>query len=112
MLNMNFSVPVLLNAGQLDWVPSPMPGVDRKPLAREDMERGHATSIVRYAPGSIFRPHPHPLGEEILVLSGEFCDEAGINVQRCNKLRRKIKRLTRLIEDKTQQLIEDIGNLP
>ncbi|TDR13389.1 cupin domain-containing protein [Marinomonas communis] len=77
MLNMNFSVPVLLNAGQLDWVPSPMPGVDRKPLAREDMERGHATSIVRYAPGSIFRPHPHPLGEEILVLSGEFCDEAG-----------------------------------
>lgn len=77
MLNMDFSVPVMRNVDELEWLPSPMPGVERKPLAREDAERGHATSIVRYAPGSVFRAHPHPLGEEILVLEGVFCDETG-----------------------------------
>ncbi|WP_231870739.1 cupin domain-containing protein [Marinomonas aquimarina] len=74
---MDFSIPVMRNVDDLEWLPSPMPGVERKPLAREDAERGHATSIVRYAPGSVFRAHPHPLGEEILVLEGEFCDETG-----------------------------------
>lgn len=77
MLNMDFSIPVIRNVDDLEWLPSPMPGVERKPLAREDAERGHATSIVRYAPGSVFRAHPHPLGEEILVLQGVFCDETG-----------------------------------
>ncbi len=56
---------------------SPMPGVWRKPLAREDAERGHATSIVRYEPGARFSPHDHPKGEEILVLEGVFSDETG-----------------------------------
>ncbi|SBT16182.1 ChrR Cupin-like domain protein [Marinomonas gallaica] len=77
MLNMDFTVPVLMKIDDLEWRSSPMPGVERKPLAREDAERGHATSIVRYAPGSVFRAHPHPLGEEILVLDGVFCDETG-----------------------------------
>ncbi|CUB03074.1 cupin domain-containing protein [Marinomonas fungiae] len=77
MLNMDFSIPVRQSVDELEWLPSPMQGVERKPLAREDAERGHATSIVRYAPGSIFRAHPHPLGEEILVLQGVFCDETG-----------------------------------
>lgn len=77
MLNMDFSASVFINVDDVNWLPSPMPGVERKPLAREDVERGHATSIVRYAPGSVFRAHPHPLGEEILVLEGVFCDETG-----------------------------------
>ena len=54
-----------------------MQGVWRKPLAREEAERGHATSIVRYDPGSSFSEHGHPLGEEILVLAGTFSDETG-----------------------------------
>lgn len=77
MLNMDFSKSVCLILDSMVWQPSPMPGVERKPLAREDLERGHATSLVRYAPGSVFRAHPHPLGEEILVLDGTFCDETG-----------------------------------
>ena len=77
MLNMDFSQVVVLQCDALTWQPSPVLGVERKPLAREDVERGHATSIVRYAPSSVFRAHPHPLGEEILVLSGTFCDESG-----------------------------------
>lgn len=77
MLNMDFGSSVMQNVDELEWQPSPMPGVERKLLARQDAERGHATSIVRYAPGSVFREHPHPLGEEILVLDGIFCDETG-----------------------------------
>ena len=49
----------------------------RKPLAREEAERGHATSIVRYEPGARFTRHDHPLGEEIFVLEGTFSDESG-----------------------------------
>jgi anti-sigma factor ChrR (cupin superfamily) len=77
MLNMDFSERVVIETARVDWVPSPMPGVTRKPLAREDAERGHATSIVRYEPGASFRAHDHPLGEEILVLEGVFSDETG-----------------------------------
>lgn len=58
-------------------MPSPAPGVWRKPLAREEAERGHATSLVKYDPGASFKGHNHPLGEEILVLEGTFSDETG-----------------------------------
>lgn len=77
MLNMNFHQRVVIDTNNEDWVASPMAGVWRKPLAREDAERGHATSIVRYEPGARFRAHNHPGGEEILVLEGTFSDETG-----------------------------------
>jgi len=77
MLNMDFSRQVLIQTHEQAWQQSPAPGVERKPLAREDAERGHATSIVRYQPGSAFKRHEHPLGEEIFVLKGTFSDETG-----------------------------------
>ena len=77
MINMDFKQRVVIDTAGQAWVDSPMPGVQRKPLAREDAERGHATSIVRYLPGASFRAHDHPLGEEILVLEGVFSDETG-----------------------------------
>lgn len=77
MINMDFSAQVVIDTAQQEWVASPMTGVWRKPLAREDAERGHATSIVRYDPGARFSQHDHPLGEEILVLEGIFSDETG-----------------------------------
>lgn len=77
MLNMDFTQSVLINTLTASWKTSPMTGVFRKPLAREDVEQGHATSIVRYDAGSKFRSHSHPLGEEILVLEGTFSDEEG-----------------------------------
>ena len=40
-------------------------------------EAGRVTSVVRYEPGSRFPSHPHPDGEEILVLDGVFSDESG-----------------------------------
>jgi anti-sigma factor ChrR (cupin superfamily) len=77
MLNMDFSRRVVIRTDDLPWQPSPRPGVWRKPLAREEAERGHATSVVRYDPGASFPRHGHPLGEEILVLDGTFSDEYG-----------------------------------
>lgn len=77
MLNMDFSRRVVVDTREMEWVESPRAGVWRKPLAREDAERGHATSIVRYDPGSHFHAHDHPQGEEILVLEGTFSDETG-----------------------------------
>lgn len=77
MLNMDFTRRVVIRTNEQDWQPSPAAGVERIPLAREEAERGHATSLVRYAPGSSFSSHNHPLGEEILVLEGVFSDENG-----------------------------------
>lgn len=77
MLHMDFSQAVMVDTAQQDWVASPMAGVWRKPLAREEAERGHATSVVRYEAGARFSPHNHPKGEEILVLRGTFSDESG-----------------------------------
>lgn len=52
-----------------------MKGVSRKMLERSGGEvvwRG--TSVVRYEPDSYFDWHPHPRGEEYLVLEGVFSD--------------------------------------
>ena len=68
---------VVIDTNQQEWEASPMPGVWRKPLAREATEQGHTTSVVRYDPGSSFSEHSHPLGEEIMVLEGVFSDENG-----------------------------------
>ncbi len=77
MLNMDFDQRVVIETEDKDWESSPAPGVWRKRLAREEAEQGHATSIVRYDPGARFASHPHPKGEEILVLSGTFSDHRG-----------------------------------
>ena len=77
MLNMDLSERVVIHTHDQAWQTSPMPGVWRKPLARESKEQGHATSIVKYDAGSSFSEHDHPKGEEILVLEGTFSDQTG-----------------------------------
>mgnify|MGYP004708385901 FL=1 len=77
LLNEDLSKRTLVNAGSLDWVPSPTQGVDRRMLFRLGAEKARATSIVRYAPGSLFPRHAHSGGEEFLVLDGVFQDETG-----------------------------------
>ena len=77
MLNMDFAKIVVINTHEQDWIASPHAGVWRKLLAREEAERGHATSLVKFEPGAKFSSHDHPLGEEILVLEGTFSDESG-----------------------------------
>ncbi|MDW2112826.1 cupin domain-containing protein [Vibrio sp. 1731] len=77
MLNMDFSKRIVIDTAQQEWIASPSKGVWRKPLEREAEESGHTTSVVKYEPNSQFSTHPHPQGEEILVLEGVFSDEYG-----------------------------------
>ncbi len=76
-LNADFDQPVVIHTESLDWVDSPMPGVQRRMLDRLGGEVARATSIVRYAPGSRFSAHVHGGGEEFFVLEGVFQDEHG-----------------------------------
>lgn len=76
-VNADFEARASAHADRMDWIPSPMKGVDRKPLDRIGGEVARATSIVRYAPGSAFSAHVHTGGEEFLVLDGVFQDEHG-----------------------------------
>jgi len=76
-INADFNQRAAVHGSELEWVPSPMKGVDRRMLDRIGDEVARATSIVRYAPGSHFSPHVHAGGEEFLVLEGVFQDEQG-----------------------------------
>jgi hypothetical protein len=76
-INAEFDQRVVVHSESLDWVDSPMKGVQRRPLDRVGGEIARATTIVRYAPGSHFSPHVHTGGEEFIVLDGVFQDEHG-----------------------------------
>lgn len=76
-LNADFATRVVVHSENVDWLASPMPGVDRRMLDRIGDEVARATSIVRYAPGSHFSAHTHTGGEEFIVLDGVFQDEHG-----------------------------------
>ena len=76
-LNSDFSQRVVVNPASLEWVDSPVPGIQRQLIERDGGEVARATSIVRYAAGSSFENHRHDLGEEIVVLDGVFSDESG-----------------------------------
>lgn len=71
-IHADFTRRVNLSTDDMPWVPSPQAGVERRMLDRIGQEKARATSLVRYAPGSVFPAHAHPGGEEILVLSGTF----------------------------------------
>ena len=76
-INADFAARAYARTATLDWVPSPMKGVDRRMLDRIGGEVARATSIVRYAEGSAFPEHTHSGGEEFIVLEGVFQDEHG-----------------------------------
>lgn len=75
LVNADFSRRAIVVPHEYRWLASPQGGVERVMLDRVGAEKARATSIVRYAPGSAYPRHPHPGGEEILVLSGVFSDE-------------------------------------
>ena len=77
-LNHDFTKQVVVHTADMDWQPSPSPSVWRKRLDLSGpAEAGRVTSVVRYDADSAFHEHPHPDGEEILVLDGVFSDEHG-----------------------------------
>ena len=77
-INADFSRPAIVHTAAVDWQPSPSPSVWRKRLdLAGPSETSRVTSVVRYDADSAFPSHPHPDGEEILVLGGTFSDEHG-----------------------------------
>ena len=75
LVNADFSRRVVIATGEMPWIPSPQAGVDRRLLDRIGGEVARATSLVRYAPASVFR-RTSMRSAEFLVLSG-FSDEHG-----------------------------------
>ena len=63
LLNADFDQRVVIRPEDYQWVPSPMPGVERMMLDRIGDEVARATSIVRYAPNVQFSSHTHDGGE-------------------------------------------------
>jgi len=74
LLNSDFSQHAIITPDDYRWVASPQPGVECVLLDRIGREQARATSLVRYAPASVFPEHSHPGGEEILVLKGTFTE--------------------------------------
>ena len=68
------SAAVRIDTTAANWYPGLVNGLSVMPLHEFD---GVGTALVRWAPNTIFRPHVHPGGEEILVLEGVFHDENG-----------------------------------
>ena len=56
------------------WVPGLVSGLSVMSLHAFGSEH---VALVRWEPGTVFQPHGHPGGEEILVLDGLFQDEQG-----------------------------------
>jgi anti-sigma factor ChrR (cupin superfamily) len=67
-------VRVVIDTNRVDWFPGLVPGLSVMPLHEFGAEH---VALVRWAPGTVFRPHSHFGGEEILVLEGTFEDENG-----------------------------------
>lgn len=76
-INADFNARAVVRPGDVDWVQSPMAGVERQMLDRIGEEVARATSLVRYAPKSYFEEHTHGGGEEFFVLEGTFSDQHG-----------------------------------
>ena len=77
MVNADFALKAVMNTQDMNWEPSPVPGVERKYLDRVGEEVAIASTVVKYAANSSFTRHAHGGGEEILVLEGVFSDEFG-----------------------------------
>jgi len=77
-VNADFSRRAVVHSAAARWQPSPSESVWRKRLdLAGPSEASRVTSVVRYDADSAFPSHPHPDGEEILVLDGVFSDQHG-----------------------------------
>lgn len=75
-INADFSKAAIVKPEDYHWLKSPGGEVERVMFDRIGNEKARATSLVRYAPQTIFPEHQHPHGEEILVLSGVFTENS------------------------------------
>lgn len=65
---------IVINTHSTEWYPGLVPGLSVMPLSEFGTQH---TALVRWAPGTQFKPHRHYGGEEIYVVDGVFEDEFG-----------------------------------
>ena len=65
---------LVIDTEKQSWLPGLVRGLEVMPLHSFGTEN---VALVRWAPGTVFQPHSHPAGEEILVIDGIFQDEYG-----------------------------------
>lgn len=58
----DFLLRATVTAAEHRWLASPQPGVERVMLGRLGAEQAQATSVVLYAPASVFSVHGHLTG--------------------------------------------------
>ena len=73
-LNADDQLRVVIHTGEMPWYPGMVSGLQVMPLSEYATQH---TALVRWAPGTIFKPHQHWGGEEVLVLDGVFSDQYG-----------------------------------
>lgn len=66
---------VVIDTLATPWQPGLVEGLSVMPLHEFGTEH---VALVRWAPGTIFKPHTHVGGEEVLVLEGTLQDEHGV----------------------------------
>jgi len=66
--------PVVIDTNSAQWYPGLVDGLSVLPLHSFGTEQ---VALVRWQPGTLFKPHTHWGGEEIFVLCGTFHDEYG-----------------------------------
>jgi len=70
---------ICIDTSNTPWLPG-IGGLQVMPL--HEFGTSH-TALVKWPAGEVFQPHRHAGGEEILVLSGTFCDEHGKYPKHC-----------------------------
>ena len=65
---------LVIDTASSAWLPGLVSGLEVRSLHAFGSEH---VALVRWAPGTVFQPHGHSGGEEILVLEGVFQDEHG-----------------------------------
>ena len=69
---------VVLESSILPWIGSSLPCVQSKLLEHRADEFARTTSIERYEANTHLGTYEYPLGQEILVLEGDYEDEVGV----------------------------------
>lgn len=65
-----------VNVAQIDWKPTPTPGIDMKVLMQDEAS-GLLTALFRWAPGTELPLHEHVEIEQTYVLGGSIVDDEG-----------------------------------
>jgi anti-sigma factor ChrR (cupin superfamily) len=65
---------VVVDTRTATWPPPTVPGIEALPLHQFQSEH---VALIRWAPNTPFKDHPHYGGEEVFVIEGSFSDEFG-----------------------------------